>query len=78
LSAVRNGSVKPYKHFKFFSKWQSKPYAKRVELPPISFPRANQSVGVCFWTSVAAVINLQYGRMTRHALRGGLLTIVID
>jgi hypothetical protein len=34
---------------KVFSGWQSKLLAKRLELPPISFPRANQPVGVCFW-----------------------------
>jgi hypothetical protein len=34
---------------KVFSGWQSKVLANRLELPPISFPRANQSVGVCFW-----------------------------
>jgi hypothetical protein len=32
----------------FFSEWQSKARANHVELPPVSFPRANQSVGVCF------------------------------
>ncbi|MFL6634860.1 MAG: hypothetical protein ACJ8HJ_21355 [Massilia sp.] len=34
---------------KVFSERQSKGRVKRVKLPPISFPRANQSVGVCFW-----------------------------
>jgi len=33
---------------KVFSRWQSTVPANRLELPPISFPRANQSVGVCF------------------------------
>jgi len=33
---------------KVFSGWQSKVPANRLELPPISFPRANRSVGVCF------------------------------
>jgi hypothetical protein len=33
---------------KVFSERQSKLPANRLELPPISFPHANRSVGVCF------------------------------
>jgi hypothetical protein len=41
-------SVDIPQRFDFFSEWQSKAHANRVKLPAVSFPRANQSVGVCF------------------------------
>jgi hypothetical protein len=35
-----------------FSEWQRNARGKVVKLPPVSVPRANQSVGVCFWPPV--------------------------
>jgi hypothetical protein len=41
-------SVDILQRSEYFSEWQSEARENHVKLPPVSFPGANQSVGVCF------------------------------